>query len=127
MAYEIPGLKLGTLLAAADLSDAQYRFVTITSGEIAQNDTAGALVDGVLQNHPGSGESATVVVLSGGLVSKVVAGAAIADGAEVMSDNEGRAVTATATNAKVGKALAAASAAGEIIPVLLGYRGQDAA
>lgn len=116
MAYEVPGFGLGTLTAAADLSALQYRFVVVNaSGDIAQS-TASGDVAGVLQNKPTLGEAAQVMTDG---VSKVVAGAAVAAGAKVMSNASGQAITATATNKAVGMALAAAAAAGEIIPVLL--------
>jgi hypothetical protein len=121
MAYEIPGFKLGTLLSDADLSASQFRFVNANAdGEVIRNVTAGADVLGVLNNKPNAAGQACEIVVDG--VAKVVAGAAItlgANGTKVMSDNQGRAVAATATNKAVGYALAAAGAAGEIIPVLL--------
>jgi hypothetical protein len=51
-------------------------------------------------------------------VRKIEAGAAIAAYASLMSDATGRVVTATTGNKIIGKALAAASAAGDLITVL---------
>ncbi len=108
--------------AAADLSALQYRFMSLTADQIATVSGAGILADGVLQNDPISGAAGSLCPLNGS-VSKIEAGAAVAANADVMTDANGRAITATATNEICGKALQAASAAGEIIEVLIGYRG----
>ena len=121
MAFEIPGFNY-SLQASADLSAEQFTFmVADANGEAAQ---AGAGVDaiGVLQNDPAAqGEAANLQAFG---VSKVVAGAAVAAGAQVMSDATGRAITATATNNVVGVALEAAANADEIIAVLVSPGGQ---
>jgi len=120
MGFEIPGYKLGTQVANADLDD-RYRFVVQnTSGKIAQVGTAGAKALGVLQSPAAAGEAAEVMI-SG--VSKVVAGAAIASTGPITSDSQGRAITAAATHTVNGIALETAAAAGEVIAVLLGYGG----
>jgi hypothetical protein len=121
MAFEIPGFKLGTQVANADLAD-RYRFVTInSSGKIAQVGTAGAKAAGVLQS-PALADKAAEVMVSG--VSKVEAGAAIAAQGNVTSDATGRAIAAsTATHSINGVALETAAAAGEVIAVLIGYGG----
>jgi len=120
MGFEIPGFKLGTQVANADLDD-RYRFVVQnTSGKIAQVGTTGAKALGVLQSPAIAGEAAEVMV-SG--VSKVVAGAAIANTGPITSDSQGRAITAAATHTVNGIALETAAAAGEVIAVLLGYGG----
>lgn len=107
-----------SLIAAADLSALQFRFVTVDSnGKAAQNTTAGGRVIGVNTGKPVADEVTTVAV---GGVSKVAAGAVVAAGAEVASDNVGRAVTATTGDHIIGTALKAAGAADEVIPVLLG-------
>ena len=69
---------------------------------------------GVLQNDPASGYVADVAI---GGVSKVVAGAAVAIGAALMSDTSGRAITQTSTNPIIGYALGQATAANQIIPM----------
>ena len=117
MAYERPGEMDGHHRAAGDLRELQFRFVILNgSGLMAQNTTAGGRVSGVVQNKPNTNQAVTVMQTG---VSKVVAGAAITQGALVMSDNVGRAVPATGTNIAVGRAELAASAAGEIISVNL--------
>jgi hypothetical protein len=107
-----------TLEAGGDLSAGQFRFVELAAD--AQVDlvaAAGGDAVGVLQNDPSAaGRAATVAVLG---VSKVVAGAAVAAGARVQSDDEGRALAAASGDVVLGRALTAASAAGEVIEVLL--------
>ncbi len=121
MAWELPGFKLPSKRAAADLSALQFRFVVDNaSGFIAQSTTLGGVVVGVLQNKPGNNEAAEVMVTG---VSKVVAGAAITEGVAVTSDAVGRAVVAAAGNYRIGLSMAAAAAAGEVIPVLLLHMG----
>lgn len=136
MAYDIQGFDIGTLEASADLSTHRYKLVAVNgSGQVALAG-AGDMAIGVLQNKPSAqGRSATVRV-SG--VSKVVAGAAVSAGAQVTSDANGKAVTATAATVDtttssasegvtasnvIGIALEAAGADGEVIPVALLHAG----
>lgn len=114
MAYEIPGFAF-SLVAAADLSTHQYKFVNIDGTGKAALGGNGTRVIGVLQNKPTSGQISTVVVTG---VSKVVAGAAVTAGDSVQSDASGRAIT-LAAGIGAGVALSTASGAGVIIPVLL--------
>lgn len=118
MSWEQPGLKIGSLTASADLSGKQYCFAVL-SGAGTVNAAAASNVQcvGVIQNKPISGSTAEIVVNG---VSKVAAGAALSVNAEVMADATGRAVTAATTGNRVqGIALEAATAAGQIIAVLL--------
>jgi hypothetical protein len=116
VAYEIPGQQI-SLAAAADLSTHQFKFVNVDGNGRAALGGAGTRAVGVLQDKPNALGKVGTIMLSG--ISKVVAGAAVTVGADVMSDASGRAVTATATNRRLGVALATAGGAGEIIPVLL--------
>lgn len=88
-------------LAGADLSSTgQYLFVKLNgSSAIVLADTAGEAALGVLQNAPASGAVARVRVLG---VSKVIAGATLADGA----------VLATAVTTARAKAAVAGTVAG---------------
>lgn len=97
-----------TIAAAAALS--RFRFADY-SGNVAG---AGERVLGVPTTDFSAGEQASVATHGEILVE---AGAAIAAGAEVESDADGRAVTKT-TGVGFGVARDAASAAGEIIRVL---------
>ena len=99
-----------TFVAGAVLP--QYTFVTATGvsddgatpavGATAANGKA----DGVLINVPLRANTAATVVTFGR--TKVLAGGAIAAGAEIQVGANGRAVTATSTNVRVGRALEAA-------------------
>lgn len=121
MGFEIPGFKIGTQVAAADLTASRHRFVTLdTSGKVALAGTAGVKALGVLQSPAAAGEAAEVMVDG---VTKVIAGAAIAATGPVTTDSQGRAITAAATHTVNGVALQTAAAAGEVIAVLLGYGG----
>jgi len=106
-----------SLPAESDLSASQYCFVTVNSnGRVALTNT-GTASDGVLQNKPSAQGQAAAVGISG--VSKVTAGAAINAGAFVAVGSSGRAVPVTSGAKVVGRALAAASGAGAIIPCIL--------
>lgn len=121
MAYEgnldcIPGI-----VASADLSAAQFRFMTISATGAALNTGSGAICDGVLQNKPDALGKAASVASRG--VSKVEAGAVVAAGALVMSNTTGKAITATTGLTVLGRALEAAAADGDLIAVSLDTSG----
>ena len=96
----------------------QYRFVKVTGTRqvgLATGPTDNAV--GVLQNKPQSvGQAATVGIFG---VSNVMASAAIVAGALVTTDGQGRAVTTTTAADVMGVALADASGANALVPVLL--------
>ncbi|HET8628780.1 MAG TPA: capsid cement protein [Thermomicrobiales bacterium] len=125
MAYEQidPG-DMRTYKANVDLSADQYRFVAIVATDsvppLCGLPSAGGGVAGVLQNAPSTGLAATVAA---GGISKVYAGAAIAAGDYVAAGADGRALTATTGQERVGRALRAASGAGIVIPVDLDAPG----
>lgn len=96
----------------------QYTFVKVTGTRQCGLTTAKTdLSVGVLQNKPQvTGQAATVGIRG---VSNVMAGAAITAGATVTTDATGRAVASTGTDVVYGIALAAATGANELVPVLL--------
>jgi len=104
-----------TLMAGADLSERQYRFVTVDATGRAVAPAAGAAVAGVLQNDPALGQAGLVDIAG---ITKVVAGAAVTTGARVMTTNVGKAITATSTNHSLGIALET-GADNRVIRVLL--------
>lgn len=106
-----------SLPAAADLSAAQFKLVTVNaSGQAALANTT-ALVVGVLQNKPTAAGQAATVAFAG--VSKVLAAGNITAGARVTADANGNAIAATtAGDAVLGVALAGA-ASGDLFPVLI--------
>jgi hypothetical protein len=78
--------------------------------------TGGVAIYGILQNTPGQGQAADVVI-SG--ISKAVAGAAVSANDPLMTDSSGRVITATSTNHRFATAIESASGAGQIITVLV--------
>jgi hypothetical protein len=123
MAWEIEGLDF-TLEAAADLSANQYFILKVDSSGKAALCGAGEPAIGALQNEPDSAGKAASIRFVG--ISKVVAGDAIAAGAQVASDASGKAITATTGANIVGIALSQAAGDGVIIPVALTYNGISA-
>lgn len=115
MAFENPVLTI-SLPASADLSAEQLKFVVNNGSGAAAVAGAAASALGVIQNNPTAAGTASIMVLG---VSRVRAGAAIAVGAKLGSDANGKAVTATTGDTILGIALEAAAADEDIIPVLL--------
>lgn len=110
-----------TYVAGADLSAAQFRFVTAGASGVTLTG-AGEAADGVLLNDPVSGGAATVVVVGRTVVE---AGGTIAAGALVASNATGEAVTAATGNIVLGKA-AEAGVDGQLITVDF-FKGGNAA
>jgi hypothetical protein len=99
-----------------------FTIVKQTGVESAElNTTAGGDWLGVAQEEPNADDVADGRVFRVRMlgISRIVAGAAVSRRAKVMSNNVGRAVTATAGNNVVGIALTAADEAGDWINVLL--------
>lgn len=117
MAWEKVGPTLPGMVAGADLTAAQHRFVNVNASGKVVAAGAGTPCDGVLQNNPDTDQAATVWGV--GSVSKVSAGAAVAQGALVASDGNGQGITAVSGNYIAGRALTAAAGAGELISVWL--------
>lgn len=121
MAYEInPNALKITLVAGADLSAAQFKFVKLNSS--GQAILCAAATDkpiGVLQNAPTSGQEAEVTVIGG---TKVVLGGSVTEGAAVGTSAAGAGVALTVgtdtTKYVVGQALTE-GASGEIITVVI--------
>lgn len=111
--------------AGADLSADQFRIMTLSSGQVVRQTSSAGDSEGVLQNNPSAQGDAAEVAYAGQV--KIVAGAAVAQDALVMSDTSGRAITATGSGVKLlGKARKAAGAAGELLEVDLGVNPQIA-
>jgi hypothetical protein len=116
--------------ASSDVLGVQaFRLVKITAQDQIDRQTLASLITvGVVQEDVDQskvllGKAVVDVRIAG--ISKVVAGAAITIGVEVMSDTTGRVITAvTAANRVVGLALQAAAAAGDIIDVWLTVPGR---
>ena len=114
----IPGLT-----AAADLSAVGQVFVKLTGAYQVNVCGNGEAAIGVLMNAPTAGQAAKVAGL--GDLAAVKAGAAVAAGANVMSDATGRAITAAIVGSYIlGQAMDAAAAANVIAEVYLDSKGR---
>jgi len=109
MQQSIPVLSLTAVAAGAIAAN---RFVTPAAAQAG----ADANTLGVCRQAAVAADKITVDVLGTAIVE---AGAAVAAGATVKSDASGRAITWASAGAKVGLALEAAGAAGQLIEVLL--------
>ena len=108
MASSIPALTLSIVASAAV---AQRRFVTATGARSG----AGANALGVARYDAAAGENVAVDALG---TTEVEAGGAIAAGALVQSDANGKAVT-KAAGVAVGRAMGAAAGDGSVIELFL--------
>jgi hypothetical protein len=112
----IPGLK-----AAADLSALRWRIMKLSAEKIVNKCTAATdHCIGVLTDKPAAAGRACAVADKG--VVPVEAGAAVSIGDLITSDSVGRGITSspsTANHGVIGKALTAATAAGQLIQVEL--------
>jgi len=120
MAYESPAIDLGTLTAAADLSDKQYYFVKLASATTVNVCTAITdLPIGILQNTPTSGQAADVRIFG---VSKASADGTITAGRWMGTSADSQAAGITpgsdTTQYVMGQAIQAASA-GETFTMFL--------
>lgn len=119
MAYGISSPVKITLVAAADLSGLQGRFVKLDANGLAAAVTGTTdRVVGVLENKPKAGQEAEISVLG---TTKMVASAALAVGKSLATAADGRAAAAveTAGTANVGTVLTANTAAGGWVTVLV--------
>lgn len=121
MAYSNRGTNLPGIVAGADLTAAQHRFVTIDSAGKAVLTAAGGRIDAALENNPNTDEAASL--MGPGAVAKIEASAAVALGASVASAANGQAVTASTGNYIGGICVEAAGAAGELCSVFMTYTG----
>lgn len=122
MSYEVPGHKLGTLFAGADLTAAQFHFVKIhPSGRIVLCAVAGEASVGVLQNKPLSGQACEI---DRDGVSKLVMGAAVTAGDPIATDVSGQGVTATSGQYVGGMVLETVAASGSIGAVAQRFPGR---
>lgn len=116
MAFE--NMSVVSVPASADMSANQFLFGTIGATGVALTG-AGLAADGVICDKGGSALGRPVAFATKpGEIARVMAGAAITSGDLLDVDTAGKAVTHNAGKI-VGRALAAAGAAGDIIPALL--------
>ena len=120
MAYESPGIDIGTLTAAADLSSNQYYFVKLASATTVNVCTAITdLPIGILQNTPTSGQAADVRIFG---ISKASADGTLTAGRWIGTSADSQAAGITpgsdTTVYVMGQAIQAASA-GETFTMFL--------
>lgn len=108
-----------TFVANANLSTKQYYMVVNSAARLADIAGSGAIVAGVLQNKPESGQHAEVVVLG---KSKVKAGGTITAGQVFMSDASGSATAVTSGLWIAGLAITGV-ASGGIFDAIIGPGG----
>jgi hypothetical protein len=120
MSYE-EKLDCISLTADGDQSGNQYKFLKGDTTGVALQDSAGGACIGVLQNKPTDGLIAEVGIAG---VTKVVAGGAVSLWDNIQSDATGRAATAASGDYSQGIALEAATAAGQIIAMLMRPQAQ---
>jgi hypothetical protein len=103
-----------TRTADASLAALQYTFVKIgTSGGCAAQVGQGLDCLGVLQNAPGSGKPAIIVIAG---VTKLRMGGVVADGGAITTGTAGRGEAVASGDYTLGKSLhGAASVSGDII------------
>lgn len=122
MAYEFSNYSVKvTLVAAADLSALQYTFVKLDSaGKAAAASAATDIPCGVLQNAPTAGQEAEVLIVGG---TKITAGAAIAEGAQIGTSSTGKAVALVAgtdtTKFVVGTLITESGASGDVVTAVV--------
>ena len=121
MAYESPAIDLGTLTAAADLSDKQYYFVKLASATTVN--VCSAITDlpiGILQNTPDASGKQAVVRIFG--ISKASADGTLTAGRWIGTSSDSQAAGITpgsdTTVYVMGQAIQAASA-GETFTMFL--------
>ena len=103
---------------AAALSGKEYLAAKFdANGKIVVCSTAGEVALGLLGAEEGTKAAGDTIAVQIKEIGLWKAGAAVAAGAAVMTDANGKAVTATAGKFILGYALKAATAAGQVIPV----------
>lgn len=116
MAYEIPGFKLGTKVANADLRTSQFLAVVLNGSDKIAVSGAGVAILGILNNKPNTDQVCEVIVDG---VAKARVGAGVTVGDKLTPNGSGQLIEATPEDYVVGTALATAANANEIIPVQL--------
>ncbi len=117
MAYEL-GNQAISVPASADLSAKQFCFGTIDANGQVGATGAGLAADGVIADKPAAQGRPCAFYTVPGMVVKVMCGAAVANGALLDADANGKAVTHAAGKI-LARALAAGAGDGVIIPALL--------
>jgi len=118
------GTKLMSFPAGEALTNYQYHFVKITSGEIFHCNNAADVPIGIVQDCPANiGDPCAVALLGSGAISKVVSdgsGTPIVEMSHLGTDGNGHAIVkGTNKDLVAGRALDAGTVAGTVIRVML--------
>ena len=115
--------KMTTMVAGQDMSSLQYRFVSLAPDGQVDPTGLGLEAEGILQDNPSAAGRAAAIATLEGDISMCVAGGVIPVSRDIMSDANGRAIIATSGGRVQGVAMEAASAAGDIIAVMIKRSG----
>ena len=122
MAFErFTGSQTDAVVSAADLTGKEFFAAKRTSSGLALC-AAGDAVAGIISEGKAAGLHSSIKT---GNQLKAIAGAAVAVGAKVTPDSQGRLVTATAGTEVFGTATTAAGAAGDLFTVDVDRSGID--
>jgi hypothetical protein len=117
MAYELGNQSI-SIPANGDLSAKQFFFGTIDANGQVGATGAGLAADGVIADKPAAQGRACSLYATPGMIVRVMCGSAVANGALLEADANGKAKTQSAGKI-LAKALAAGAGDGIIIPALL--------
>lgn len=106
---------VGYTAAAALTAKQYYTVISAGSGTVNVSSVQGDPIMGIIQNAPASGAAAEVDIIG---QSKVILGATVADGAQVMCNSSGAAITATSGEVAFGY-VPDGGDSGEIVTVIL--------
>ncbi|MFA5731857.1 MAG: hypothetical protein WC934_07620 [Acidithiobacillus sp.] len=106
-----------SLLAAADLSAKQYKFVKLTDDRTVNVCGNGEAMYGILQNDPAAAGRPAEVMVYG--ISNLVLGGTVTAGAYIGSDGNGDGVAVTADHAEYGAIAREGGDDNDVISVLL--------
>jgi len=108
--------EFSSMTAAADYRTNQYFGVTQTGDQQVTLAGANAVIFGVLNNKPNSGETAEVIRANSGVVAKVKLGGTVARRNPLTTDSAGKFVVATTGQNAAGYAMSA-GVANDIIEI----------
>lgn len=111
--FEVPGFRIPGLLAGADLSTNQFRFVKAgaTEGQVVAIAAVTDVPIGVQLDKPSA--AARLVEVESFGICRCIAGATLTYGQRVQTDSQGRAIPAAATGFPVAICLTGTVNAGE--------------
>lgn len=116
--YKDSGFARDAGIAAVDLSNALYRFVTRASNGTIGLSGAGANVSGAVVETAPAGQVVSFVMAGTGSIAKVEAAATLVPGARVVSNASGQAVAASGATAPAVGVVREGGVSGDIISIV---------